>query len=484
MNVPSYPSFLRTREPTTQSPSSFPRTREPTKRAPRSHTGRLTIRAFLFVLTAIIILVACGDPEPAAEHWPPAPRPTPTPGATLALPTPEPSALADEAYAVLNTLTTQYSPRESGTDQELEAALYLQKNLDSLGYDTSLQKFNTPQIFTPDLHLTTGEGKPLMDTEESHLHPMPVVLPVTPQADGSVTGLLTYVGDALQEDISDDGLGGRIPLIDLGTTTFREQIDRVAEAGAPGAIVASPEMDNVLIPFNYRPSIPVMWLSSVEASAVLRLIEQGEVLATIAANKRDAADSQNVVADMRKSANGPARRVILGAHYDTVEDTQGASDNGSGLSALLTVARHVAGRDYSFDVRIVLFGTEEYGLFGSEYYVENMSHEEIDGTIAMLNFDALGSGTTLHAIGDYDLTSKAREIGRDIGAPILLQGGGWAMSDHAPFEEVGIPALFLSSSDVSRINAPEDTIEHINPDLLGYAAEVGIAMLDWLAEVE
>ena len=32
------------------------------------------------------------------------------------------------------------------------------------------------------------------------------------------------------------------------------------------------------------------------------------------------------------------------------------------------------------------------------------------------------------------------------------------------------------------INSPDDTIEHINPDLLGYAAEIGIAMLDSLAE--
>ena len=91
-----------------------------------------------------------------------------------------------------------------------------------------------------------------------------------------------------------------------------------------------------------------------------------EVSATIATEKRDAAESQNVVADMRKSANDPpSRQVILGAHYDTVEDTQGASDNGSGLAALLTVARHIAGRDYPFDVRIVLFGTEEFGLVGS-----------------------------------------------------------------------------------------------------------------------
>ena len=461
-------------------------------------------RILLTVVGAAVVLAACSDPAPAIsptpadtptpvadpapasvpspppaadQQWPAAPRPTPTPGGMLALPTPEPSTLADEAYAVLNALTTEYSPRESGTDQEMEAALYLQKNLDALGYETSLQEFYTPQFFMPDLHLTTGEGKPLMDTVDSHLHPVPVML----TEDGSVTGLLTHVGEAREEDISDDGLAGRIPLIDLGTTTFREQVNRVAEASAPGAIVTSSDMDNVFIPFTYRADIPVMWLSSAEADKVLRLIEEGEVLATIATNRRDATESQNVVADMRKSANDD-RVVILGAHYDTVEDTQGASDNGSGLAALLTVARHIAGRDYPFDVRILLFGFEEYGLIGSEHYVVNMSPEEVDSTIAMLNFDALGSGTALLAIGDYDLTSKAREIGREMGAPVLLEGGGMASSDHAPFEAAGIQVLFLSSNDISRINAPEDTIEYINPDLLGYAAEIGIAMLDHLAE--
>ena len=59
---------------------------------------------------------------------------------------------------------------------------------------------------------------------------------------------------------------------------------------------------------------------------------------------------------------------------------------------------------------------------------------------------------------------------------------GGATSDHAPFDEAGIPTLFLSSNDISRINSPDDTIEHINPDLLGYAAEIGIVMLDSLAE--
>ena len=89
-------------------------------------------RILLTVVSVAVVLAACSDPAtvsspapadtpvtvneaaPAAAQWPPAPRPTPTPGAMLELPTPEPSALADEAYAVLSTLTTQYSPRESG----------------------------------------------------------------------------------------------------------------------------------------------------------------------------------------------------------------------------------------------------------------------------------------------------------------------------------------------------------------------------------
>ena len=142
----------------------------------------------------------------------------------------------------------------------------------------------------------------------------------------------------------------------------------------------------------------------------------------------------------------------------------------------MTVARHIAERDYPFDIRIVLFGAEEYGLFGSDHYVDNMGQVEIDSTIIMLNFDALGSGNTLNAIGDFDLVSKAIEVGKDLGAPIALEGSSGASSDHAPFAEAGIPVLFLSSSDLSRINSPEDTIEHINPDLLA-RAELGIAQV-------
>ena len=443
---------------------------------------RALLLAFLFAAT---VITACNDPSPVADpsspppvtkEWPPAPRPQPTPGGMLVLPTPEPSALADEAYAVLKALTTDHSPRKRGTEREAVAALYLQQNLSAFGYDSWLQEFYSPQIIWADLRLTSNKGEPLMDDGHAHLHPGPVS-----RSRDSAIGLLTLVADESQGDVSTKDMEGRVALISAGADTLADQVKQVTDAGAVGAVVLTEE-DYLFgaLPFGSR-TIPVVSVYSggSHGPALLKLLEQQEVTAAMTVEEEQFS-SQNVVANMRGRADD-GRVVILGAHYDTVEDTQGASDNGSGVAALLTVARHVAGRDYPFDVWIVLFGAEEMGLIGSEHFVENMSRQEIDSTIAMLNFDALGSGSTLYAIGDYDLASKARETGREMGAPISMRGQGWASSDHAPFEQVGIRTLFISSSDISLINSPEDTIEYINPDLIGYAAEIGIAMLDSLA---
>ena len=82
----------------------------------------LVLHAAAAMAGAIAILADCTDPAlatpPAVEPCPTPTRSTPTPGAVLFLPTPEPSALADEAYAVLDVLTTQYSPLEIGSEHE------------------------------------------------------------------------------------------------------------------------------------------------------------------------------------------------------------------------------------------------------------------------------------------------------------------------------------------------------------------------------
>ena len=53
-------------------------------------------------------------------------------------------------------------------------------------------------------------------------------------------------------------------------------------------------------------------------------------------------------------------------------------------------------------------------------------------------------------------------------------GGG---SDHANFRSAAVPVLFFISDDLSRINSPRDTMEHINEELLGDTAAVVLDLL-------
>ena len=149
----------------------------------------------------------------------------------------------------------------------------------------------------------------------------------------------------------------------------------------------------------------------------------------------------------------------------------------------MTIAELTAETRYPFTLRFVLFGAEEIGLFGSRHYVDSLTDREIENSLAMLNFDALGSGDSLEFIGSLRLTAQATGIAEEIGAAVssssLPEG---AISDHAPFHEAGIPAIFILSNDLSRINSPRDDIEWINPTLMGWSADIGLRLLDRLAQ--
>jgi Zn-dependent M28 family amino/carboxypeptidase len=101
--------------------------------------------------------------------------------------------------------------------------------------------------------------------------------------------------------------------------------------------------------------------------------------------------------------------VVVGAHYDsrcgmkdprstepdhTQPGTPGANDNGSGVAALLEVARQLAGGRYARSVRFVAFVNEEHPFFqtslmGSRVYARQCGalHENV---IGMISLETLG----------------------------------------------------------------------------------------------
>lgn len=97
---------------------------------------------------------------------------------------------------------------------------------------------------------------------------------------------------------------------------------------------------------------------------------------------------QNIIA--RIPGSGAGQSVALVAHYDSVPDGPGASDNGVAVAALLETARALrAGPPLAHDVLILMTDGEEAGLLGAKGFVDQSPLARNVGL--MLNFEARGT---------------------------------------------------------------------------------------------
>ncbi|MET0626408.1 MAG: M28 family metallopeptidase [Pyrinomonadaceae bacterium] len=98
---------------------------------------------------------------------------------------------------------------------------------------------------------------------------------------------------------------------------------------------------------------------------------------------------ENVVARLAGSEGGKA--ILLAAHYDSAPASYGASDDGSGVAALLETARVLtAGERLKNDVIFLFTDGEEAGLLGAHAFVNEHPWAKDVGLV--LNFEARGSG--------------------------------------------------------------------------------------------
>jgi N-acetylated-alpha-linked acidic dipeptidase len=100
------------------------------------------------------------------------------------------------------------------------------------------------------------------------------------------------------------------------------------------------------------------------------------------------------------TGSDPTHSVVIGAHRDAW--VYGVTDNGSGTSVVLEVARALgflyrSGWRPQFNVVIVGFDGEEIGEVGSKAYVQMHRSDLAGGCVAYLNADEIATGTTFGA---------------------------------------------------------------------------------------
>jgi Zn-dependent M28 family amino/carboxypeptidase len=110
--------------------------------------------------------------------------------------------------------------------------------------------------------------------------------------------------------------------------------------------------------------------------------------------------TENVIAELpgRTSDNV----VMAGAHLDSVAEGPGINDNGTGSAALIEVAENLRKVKPENTIRFAWWGAEESGLIGSNYYVAQLTAEQVADIGLYLNFDMIGSPNFARFVYDGD----------------------------------------------------------------------------------
>jgi Zn-dependent M28 family amino/carboxypeptidase len=229
--------------------------------------------------------------------------------------------------------------------------------------------------------------------------------------------------------------------------------------------------------------IPAAAISTEDADALADLARHGRVAVTLALGARTLPDasSANVVGEIR-GRERPDEIVLLGAHIDSWDVGQGASDDGAGCVAVMEALRllRASGLAPRRTVRAVLFTGEEYGLAGAADYQRRHAGERhvvaFETDYGMAAPDAIGVGSE----------DRARAMAPLL--PLFRRFGIRRFRTHAfgadvhPIVESGAMAFDLEPDghhyfDVHHSDA--DTLDAIRPEDLQRNA-AAVALLAWV----
>jgi len=182
------------------------------------------------------------------------------------------------------------------------------------------------------------------------------------------------------------------------------------------------------------------------------------------------------------SGNDPEKKdkfLVLGAHHDHLGKDEksgvtypGADDNASGVAALLEIGRSILKSRAGLRRSLILlfFGGEEWGLWGSQRFVEN-PFVPLTQIKAMLSVDTIGGSTEekeVFFVGSSiypSLAQRSRRFLQRLGIKESRNIDGYAFafgSDHYPFHLKGIPCLDYFASDSRKRHTLRDSPESIN----------------------
>ena len=155
------------------------------------------------------------------------------------------------------------------------------------------------------------------------------------------------------------------------------------------------------------------------------------------------ANSQNVEGQIGPDSEA---EVLVTAHVDAHDISEGARDNGVGSALVVEVARLLSESEVDLDtgVRFITFGSEEIGLLGAYHWMK--SHDP-DHVKYIVNIDGAGYSRTLriNTHGFDAIESAVNDVSNTLSISIETYSMMRPHGDHWAFVEQGIPAAYTKS---------------------------------------
>lgn len=320
------------------------------------------------------------------------------------------------------------------------------------------------------------------ETEYHSAHEV-IALPGTPAT--SVEGELVDVGAGLPSDFDDETIEGRIALVgsqnppEYGRAINRiEKYARAVDQGAVAFIYHNAVVDGGVPPtgavgfgHDFPAEIPAIGVSREVGAKLKRYLRSGSVSAELSIDCRtEDATSRNVEAVV-----GPDRtpEILVTAHIDAHDLAEGARDNGVGCAIVAEVGRILARAEDELEtkVRLIVFGGEELGLFGSKHWASTHELADVAGFVYV---DGIGFNRDLLVTGLGPLARAFQPVERELNVPIETASEVHPFSDTWPFISSGIPCIRCVSTggdegQVTRYGGQDwghthgDTLDKLDP---------------------
>lgn len=393
------------------------------------------------------------------------------------------AADAPTPHALLERLCDDFGPRLTGSAANAAAMSRLADELRALGLTPERVPFSAPGWV---------RGEDRVELLTPFARQLRVAALGFSQAHPAFEADLVDLGNGRPADYPAGDLRGRVGLLASGSPLQASEIVAGAvDRGLRGVLFVNREGGGQLLArtgsfFGTPLPLPIYSIAQEEGRWLARLLARGTALRLRMETKSRClpVDTANLVVRLPGRADS---RVIVGAHFDSWDLGQGATDNGIGIAQLYAVARALRGASTHHSVELIWFNGEEQGLQGSRAAVARLGAAPV---VAMVNLDMVGVPIGVNALGDDSLVPALERWHAARGEAARLPKGveniNWLASDHTPYQLAGVRAITFNGpiprETVRYYHDFADTIDKVPAQLIDDSAAVVVDLVKFLGQ--